>query len=154
MPKIRTATRLFDGDPKSLIGYQEITGHIIFDIKLVENFRRKARYVDGGHKTDTPPHVTYSSVVSRDSIIIILLIAAVNELEIVTGDIENVCLTAPCKEKCWTRAGPEFGPLKGKMLIIKKAPYGLNSSGKAFRSFMAEKLDNMNFKSSIGDPDV
>ena len=97
MPNSRTATRLFDGDPKSLIGYQEITGHIISDIKLVENFRRKARYIDGGHKTDTPPHVTYSSVVSRDSIIIILFIAAVNEVEIVTGDIEIVYLTAPCK---------------------------------------------------------
>ena len=54
MPKIRNATRIFHGDPKSLIGYQQITGHIIFDIKLGENFRRKARYVADGHKTETP----------------------------------------------------------------------------------------------------
>ena len=76
MPKIRKAMRIFDGDPKSLIGYQQITGHIIFDIKLGENFRRKARYVADGHKTETPSHITYSSVVSRDSVRIMLLIAA------------------------------------------------------------------------------
>ena len=114
MPKIRQAMRLFDGDPKSLIGYQQITGHIIFDIKLGENFRRKARYVADGHKTDTPSHITYSSVVSRDSVRIMLLIAALNELDILSGDIENAYLTAPCREKCWTIAGPEFGPLEGR----------------------------------------
>ena len=154
MPKIRQAMRLFDGDPKSLIGYQQITGHIIFDIKLGENFRRKARYVADGHKTDTPSHITYSSVVSRDSVRIMLLIAALNELDILSGDIENAYLTAPCREKCWTIAGPEFGPLEGRVLIIEKALYGLKSSGAAFRSFMAEKLDDMNFKSSHADPDV
>ena len=154
MPKIRNATRIFNGDPKSLIGYQQITGHIIFDIKLGENFRRKARYVADGHKTETPSHITYSSVVSRDSVRIILLIAALNELDILCGDIENAYLTAPCKEKVYTIAGSEFGPLRGKILIIEKALYGLKSSGAAFRSFMAEKLDSMNFKSSMADPDV
>ena len=87
MPKIRNATRIFNGDPKSLIGYQQITGHIIFDIKLGENFRRKARYVADGHKTETPSHITYNSVVSRDSVRIILLIAALNDLDILCGDI-------------------------------------------------------------------
>ena len=96
MPKIRKAMRVFDGDPKSLIGYQQITGHIIFDIKLGENFCRKARYVADGHKTDTPSHITYSSVVSRDSVRIMLLITALDELDILSGDIENAYLTAPC----------------------------------------------------------
>ena len=154
MPKIRKAMRVFDGDPKSLIGYQQITGHVIFDIKLGENFCRKARYVADGHKTDTPSHITYSSVVSRDSVRIMLLITALNELDILSGDIENAYLTAPCREKCWTIAGPEFGPLEGRILIIEKALYGLKSRGAAFRSFMAEKLDDMNFKSSHADPDV
>ena len=47
-----------------LIGYQQIKTHIIFDIKLGENFRRKARLVADGHLTDTPASITYSSVVS------------------------------------------------------------------------------------------
>ena len=52
--------------------------NIIFDVKLGEGFRRKARFVGDGHKTETPSSVTYSSVVSRDSIRIILMIAALN----------------------------------------------------------------------------
>ena len=51
-----------------------------------------------------------------------------NELDILYGDIENVYLTAPYKEKVYTIAGSEFGPLRGKIIIIEKALYGLKSS--------------------------
>ena len=34
------------------------------------------------------------------------------------------------------------------------ALYGLKSSGSVFRAFLAEKLDEMGFNSSIADPDV
>ena len=53
--------------------------HIIFDVKFGENFQRKARLVAGGHITDTPNTLTYSSVVPRDSVRIALTIAALNE---------------------------------------------------------------------------
>jgi hypothetical protein len=46
--------------------YQEIRCHMIFDIKM-EDFQRKARFVDGGQTTDTSHAMTYASVVSRDS---------------------------------------------------------------------------------------
>jgi hypothetical protein len=46
---------------------------MIFDIKLGENFRRKARYVAGRHTTDPTTSFTYSSVVSRESVQIALL---------------------------------------------------------------------------------
>ena len=154
MRKIRPAVKLYDGDIKDLVGYQEITTHFIFDIKLGENFRRKARLVADGHKTTTPSSVTYSSVVSRDSVRICLLLAALNDLNILSGDIENAYLTAPCRENCWTMAGKEFGSDQGKPLIILKALYGLKSSGAAFRAFLAETLDDMGFKSSHADPDV
>ena len=154
MKKIRPAFKLYEGDVKDLIGYQEITTHFIFDIKLGENFRRKARLVADGHKTRTPPSVTYSSVVSRDSVRICLLLAALNGLNILSGDIENAYLTAPCREKCWTMAGKEFGSDQGKPMIILKALYGLKSSGAAFRAFLAETLDGMGYRSSHADPDV
>ena len=99
MTKIKGAVRVYEGDLNELNGYQQITGHIIFDIKLGEGFRRKARFVGDGHKTETPNSVTYSSVVSRDSVRIILMIAALNDLNIEGADIENVYLTAPCGEK-------------------------------------------------------
>ena len=154
MPKIENAVAEHDGDASELIGYQQITGHMIFDIKMAENFRRKARFVADGHKTKTPSAITYSTVVSRDSVRICLTIAALNDLEVLAADVENAYLTAPCRERVWMRAGPEFGNREGKILIIKQALYGLKSSGAAFRAFLAEKLDNIGFKSSMADPDV
>jgi hypothetical protein len=49
-----------------MIGFQEIGCHIIFDIKM--DFTRKVRFVASGHMTDTPAAMTYSSVVSRESV--------------------------------------------------------------------------------------
>ena len=56
--------------------------HMIFDVKLGENFRRKARLVGGGHMTTAPRSITYSSVVSRDLVRIALTAAALNGLDI------------------------------------------------------------------------
>ena len=42
----------------------------------------------------------------------------------------------------------------GKNFIVVKALYGLKSSGAAFRSFLAEKLDEIAYKPSMADPDV
>ena len=39
-------------------------------------------------------------------------------------------------------------------MLIKKALYGLKSSGAAFRAFLAETLDAMGYKPSYADPDV
>ena len=154
MNKVKIAVQGSNTTPDNLIGYQEIALHMIFDIKLGENFRRKARMVAGGHTTKTPSSVTYSSVVSRDSVQIMLMIAALNNLDLQAANIENAYLTAPCREKIWTRAGPEFGMDEGKIFIIVRALYGLKSSGAAFRAFLAERLDEMGFKSSLADPDV
>ena len=66
---------------------------MIFDIKM--DFTRKARLVAGGHMTDTPASLTYSSVVSRESVRIALLLAALNGLDVKTCDIGNVYLNAP-----------------------------------------------------------
>ena len=127
---------------------------MIFDIKISENFRRKASYVADGHKTEAPASVTYSSVVSRDSVRICLTAAALNDLKVLSADIENAYLTAPCREKYWTRGGPEFGSLEGEVFIVRRALYGLKSSGAAFRAHLAERLDEIGFKSSLADPDV
>ena len=128
---------------------------MIFDIKLGENFRRKARVVADGHRTDVSASITYSSVVSRDSVRICLLIATLNDLEIKCGDIKNAYLTAPPREILYTWAGPEFGPNQGKPFIITKALYGLKSSGASFRAHLAKHLEEeLGFKSSEADPDV
>ena len=154
MNNVRVAFEEFDGDPSSLVGYTQITGHLVFDVKLGENFRRKARYCADGHKTGAPASVTYSTVVSRDSVRILLTIAALNDLNVLGADVQNAFLTAPNKEKCWMIAGPEFGPDEGKTLLVVKALYGLKSASFSFRSYMAEKLSELGFQSSLADPDV
>ena len=99
----------YKDDIDDLEGYQFIKCHMIFDIKMGENFRRKACMVAGGHMNESPSSITYSSVVSRDSIRITLKIAALNGLSTLACDIQNAYLTAPYREKIWTIAGPKFG---------------------------------------------
>ena len=155
MKNVRIAFEEYDGDISKLVGYQQIKCHMIFDVKMGENFRRKARMVAGGHVTEVPSTLTYSSVVSRDSVRIALTIAALNDLKVLACDIQNAYLTASCREKIWTVAGPEFGPEDcGKNMIIVRALYGLRSSGSAFRSFLAETLRDIGYKPSQADPDV
>ena len=62
--------------------------------------------VAGGHTTKTPSSVTYSSVVSRDLVKIMLMIAELKYLDLQAVDTNNAYLNAPCGEKIWTRAGP------------------------------------------------
>ena len=155
MANVKIAFELFDGDEKDIPpNYQEISCHMIFDIKMGENFRRKARMVAGGHTTETPAVLTYSSVVSRDSVRIALTIAALNDLKVLTCDIQNAYLTAKCREKIWTRAGPEFGSDQGKIMIVVRALYGLKSSGAAFRALLVETLHDLGYVPSKADPDV
>ena len=72
---------------------------MIFDIKMGESFCRKARMVDGGHTTEVPATLTYSSVVSRDSVRIVLTIDALNGLKVLACDIQNSFLNTKCREK-------------------------------------------------------
>ena len=102
-----------------------------------------------GHKTAAPAAITYSTVVGRDSVRILLMIAALNGLDVKCADIQNAFLTAPNLEKCYMIAGPEFGDEQGKLFIVRRALYGLKSSAAAFRNFLA-----LGFMSSHADPDV
>ena len=68
MDNVRIAFEEYDGDTSTLVGYTQITGHLVFNVKLGEKFRRKARYCADGHKTGAPASVEYSTVVSRDSV--------------------------------------------------------------------------------------
>jgi hypothetical protein len=96
-------------------GYKRIPGHVIWDVKM--DFTRKARYVAGGHRTNPPKSLTYSSVVSRESVRIAVTVAALNGMDIKMTNIGNAYLNAPIKEKCYVVAGDEFGPdLKGQTL--------------------------------------
>jgi len=67
MKNVRVAFKILPDGQTAPIGYQKIPCHMVFDIKM-EDFRRKARLVAGGHKTDAPATITYASVVSREMV--------------------------------------------------------------------------------------
>jgi hypothetical protein len=136
------------------VGYQKIKCHFVFDIKMGENFWRKARLVANGNQTEAPPTLTYSSVVSCDSVRTAFPVAALNDLQLLAYDIQNAYQTANCRERTYIIAGPKFGSEAGSVMIVKKALYGLKSSGAAFRAHLAETLYNLNYKSTKADPDV
>jgi hypothetical protein len=125
---------------------------MIFDIKM--DFTRKARLVAGVHLTDPPSCLTFSSVVSRESVIIAFLIAAINGYDVIATDVQNAYVQASSLEKYYAIAGDEFGEDKGKTALIVRALYGLKSSGATWRANIAHTLSDMRFVPSCGDPDV
>ena len=84
------------GQVPELTGFQEITCHIVFDVKM--DFTQKARFVPNESTIKAPVALCYSSVVSRDSVRIAFLVAALNDLDVFSCDIGNAYLNAPCKE--------------------------------------------------------
>ena len=137
-------------------GSTKIPYHIIFDVRF--DLSRKARLVAGGHKhRDVPSYETYSSVVSRDSVRIILTIAALNNLKVLSADIGNAYLNAPNKEKVHVQCGPElFGPeCEGRTAIIVRALYGLRSAGNAWRHHFSTYIrKELGFQPTRADDDV
>jgi uncharacterized protein YqfA (UPF0365 family) len=79
-----------------MIEFQEIVCHIVFDIKMV--FMWKARFCAGGHTTNTLMAMTYASVVSRDSVQIGFMLAALNGLDVMACNLENAYLNPMCGE--------------------------------------------------------
>jgi len=70
-------------------------------------------------KLTTPKVMTYSSVVSRESMQIALFLAALNDFSVCLTNIGNAYLTEQTTEHCYVMAGDEFGPeLKGCILKI------------------------------------
>ena len=77
---------------------------------------------------------------SHDSVRIAFLIAALNDLDILSADIGNAYLNAPTTEKVYSTAGEEFGCRVGQTIIIKQALYGLKSSAAAWCTHLASSL--------------
>jgi hypothetical protein len=114
----------------------------------MEDFRHNARFVADGHTTGTPYVMTYSSVVSRESVRVALTLAALNDLNVKIADIENVYLMAPITEKVWTVIGPEFGDDIEKRALIVRALYGLKSAGASFRNHLDECMMHLGWNPS------
>ena len=108
----------------------------------------------GGHITKASSTIMYASIVSRETVRTALKIAALNDLEVKSGNILNAYVQAPVTEKVWTTLGPEFDKDATKTAVIVGALYGLKSTGAAFRSHLAKCIESLGNESCKTDPDL
>ena len=65
---------------------------MVFDFKM-QDLRSKPQLVAGGNITETPLTITYSIIVSREKMRIVLMIYSLNELGIKVLDMNNSYVT-------------------------------------------------------------
>jgi hypothetical protein len=127
--------------------------HMVFDIKM--DLTQKAQLVASEHLTQVPSHLTYSSIVSRESACIIFLLDALNDLQVLSADIGSAYLNAPNCEKVYAITGKEFCSHVGETVIIGLTLYGLKSAGVAWQShLLANSLYSLGYRSCLADPDI
>ena len=84
LKNVRVAFNILDEDANPLPGHTFVKYQIILDVKM--ELTRKSHYLDGGHITKPPSSMTYASVVSRESVRIILTLAALNGLDVLLSE--------------------------------------------------------------------
>ena len=71
METVKIAFQILANGENAHDGYQLVNCHMVFCIKM-ENFRRKACLIVGGHVTQTQNIIAYSSAVTRETVRIAL----------------------------------------------------------------------------------
>ena len=88
--------------------------------------------------TKAPANIMYASVVSKGTIRIALVIAALNFVEEM---LANILIQAPVTGKVWTMLGPNVSKTK----VIVRALYGMKSAGEAFSSHLARCMKSIGY---------
>jgi hypothetical protein len=86
-----------DDNAKVPPGYEFVETYFVFDIKM--DLSRKARLVARGNMTEATKEQTFASVVSRDTVRLFFLLAALNDLKLLSCDIQNAYL-GRTKKRC------------------------------------------------------
>lgn len=113
-------------------GYKRVSYHLIFACKV--DLRRKTRLViDGNRSPPIHKEDCYTPVVSVEAIRLGFLLAQMNDLRCVAGDVGNAFFTSFTTGKFFVIAGPDFGAdIEGKRLLIEKSIYGIRSAAAYF----------------------
>ena len=127
--------------------------HLILDIMM--DLTMKARLAADENKMPAPIGSTYAGVVSRETVRIGFLYAALSGVNVIAADIQNAYLTAPASEGFFIVCGPEFGiEFIGRKAIVKRALYGTKTAGRDFRNHLRDCMDHMGYTSCRADPDL
>lgn len=110
----------------------------------MEDFRYKDLLVVEGHINKIPAYVTYASVVFRETVCIVLAIAAFKYLEVNSADILNALVQVTKKGAnnnscwvwqlcCWDKVNSSsLVPLKTSKGILKELPWQLHEIYRVF----------------------
>jgi Reverse transcriptase (RNA-dependent DNA polymerase) len=140
-------------DQDDLTTYQQIPYHMVFDCKF--DGRRKGRLVAGGNHTIVTSEQVYSGVVGIETIRTILALAAMDDrTQVVAADVSNAFLYGKNIERTMIKAGPEFGDLQGRYLIVEGGWYGHKTAAATFHAHLAERLRKMGFVPTKADLDL
>ena len=90
MENVRVAFKVLPDEKTVPIDHQFVQSHMTFDVKM-EDFRHKARLVVGDHMTMAWATIMYASIVFRETVRNALMIATLNNLEVKSDDILNLC---------------------------------------------------------------
>ena len=146
MYNIGVAFEILDDGKTAPAGYTKVSGHLIWSVKM--DFTKKARRVLDGHKTLDPVGSKYAGVVSRESVRIAFIYAALNDLDVCMAVISNAYVQSPTSQKHCIICGPEFRMENvGKVAIMLRAVYGGKTSGGDFRNHLRSRMEFINFTS-------
>ena len=81
MENVRVAFEVLPDGKSVPTSHQFVWCHMVFDVKM-EVFRYKAKLVAWGHMTLAPTTIMFVSIVSRERVGIVLMIATLNDLEV------------------------------------------------------------------------
>ena len=103
-----------------LIGHQCVWCHMVFIINM-EHFRQKSRLVAGDHMIEALDTIMYINIMWRETVIIALMIATLNDVKVKLGNILIAFVQAAVRENGWTTLGPEFGKDSKNTSVIVRA---------------------------------
>ena len=133
-------------------GHKRIKVHMVCAIK--HDGRHKARLVANGNVTNPPCDGVCSGVASLRSVRFVAFLAELNGMELWAADVSNAYLESYTVEKACIIAGPEFGELEGRSLIVVRALCGLGLGGVSWHIRLEVVLKDLGFFECKMDPDV
>lgn len=82
------------------------------------------------------------------------LIAALNDIDTLSCNLQGACLSAKCREKIWLEGGLKCREGAGKARVVMRTLCGLKSAGASWKSELAPLLVNLGCTPMKADPDV
>jgi hypothetical protein len=115
--------------------------------------------VIGGHVIDTGLHDTYASNMKTISARLLMIIAASNKYDVLTGDIKNAYLNAKNALNVYVRMGDEFkihdpNVVEGSLATVEANLYGLGTGARQWHAHLSDTMRSFGFKPSRHDQDI